>query len=179
MYYMVGLPTETMDDVGGIVEMGSKVKAIGKKYVGGRARVRVSTSNLVPKPHTPFQWARQDTGAELDPKHSLLSDGCRSSRRRVQLERPARQLRRVRASAAATAGWRTPCTRPGGAARSSTPGASTSTASVWRDAFEATGVDADWFAHREWDTREPLPWDHIDCGVTKSYLRGQWRMCTP
>ncbi len=36
-------------------------------------------------------------------------------------------------------------------------------------------MDAEWFAHREWDTREPLPWDHIDCGVTKSYLRGQWR----
>lgn len=79
MYFMVGLPTETMDDVAGIVEMGKKVKAIGKKHVGGRARVRVSTSNLVPKPHTPFQWARQDTDEELQPKHFLLKDGCRSS----------------------------------------------------------------------------------------------------
>ena len=45
----------------------------------------------------------------------------------------------------------------------------------WKDAFESAGIDGEWFAHREWDTREPLPWDHIDCGVTKSYLRGQWR----
>ncbi len=79
MYYMVGLPTETMEDVEGIVEMGKKVKALGKHYVGGRAKVRVSTSNLVPKPHTPFQWARQDTDAELQPKHFLLKDGCRSA----------------------------------------------------------------------------------------------------
>ncbi|HEY4668956.1 MAG TPA: TIGR03960 family B12-binding radical SAM protein, partial [Tepidiformaceae bacterium] len=79
MYFMVGLPTETMEDVAGIIEMGQKVKAIGRKYVGNRARVRVSTSNLVPKPHTPFQWARQDTAEELRPKHSLLRDGCRSA----------------------------------------------------------------------------------------------------
>ncbi|MGH2633976.1 MAG: hypothetical protein ACRDG3_11245 [Tepidiformaceae bacterium] len=46
---------------------------------------------------------------------------------------------------------------------------------IWQDAFAATGIDGDWFAHREWDTQEPLPWDHIECGVTKSYLRGQWR----
>ncbi|WP_322796095.1 TIGR03960 family B12-binding radical SAM protein, partial [Tepidiforma sp.] len=79
MYFMVGLPTETMEDVAGIVELGRQVKAIGKKYVGGRARVRVSTSNLVPKPHTPFQWARQDTAEELEPKHFLLKDGCRAA----------------------------------------------------------------------------------------------------
>nr|WP_297807273.1 hypothetical protein [Tepidiforma sp.] len=61
------------------MELGKQVKAIGKKYVGGRARVRVSTSNLVPKPHTPFQWARQDTAEELEPKHFLLKDGCRAA----------------------------------------------------------------------------------------------------
>ena len=48
-------------------------------------------------------------------------------------------------------------------------------AEYWHDAFAANGIDAAWYAHREWDTNEPLPWDHIDCGVTKSYLRGQWR----
>ncbi|MCZ7578761.1 MAG: TIGR03960 family B12-binding radical SAM protein [Dehalococcoidia bacterium] len=79
LYFMVGLPTETMDDVAGIIEMGAKVKAIGRKHAGGRAKVRVSTSNLVPKPHTPFQWARQDTAEELAEKHLLLKDGCRTA----------------------------------------------------------------------------------------------------
>jgi radical SAM family uncharacterized protein len=79
MYFMLGLPTETMEDVAGILEMGQKVKAVGRKHVGGRAKVRVSTSNHVPKPHTPFQWARQDTAEELRPKHQLLRDGCRAA----------------------------------------------------------------------------------------------------
>jgi radical SAM family uncharacterized protein len=174
MYYMVGLPTETEEDVAGIVEMGKKVKALGRKHVGGRARVRVSTSNLVPKPHTPFQWARQDTDAELQPKHFLLKDGCRSAGVEFSWNNPAdsfiecvlsRGDRRV--GDAVYEAWRR-------GAKFDAWGEYFK-AQTWRDAFEATGIDAEWFAHREWDTREPLPWDHIDCGVTKSYLRGQWR----
>jgi radical SAM family uncharacterized protein len=174
MYYMVGLPTETLEDVAGIVEMGRKVKAIGRKHAGGRARVRVSTSNLVPKPHTPFQWARQDTAAELDEKHWLLKDGCRSAGIEFSWNDPrdsfveavlTRGDRRV--GEAIYEAWRR--------------GAKFDAWSeyfkpdVWDEAFAAAGVDAGWFAHREWDSREPLPWDHIDCGVTKSYLRGQWQ----
>jgi radical SAM family uncharacterized protein len=174
MYFMVGLPTETMEDVEGIVEMGNKVKAIGRRYVGGRARVRVSTSNLVPKPHTPFQWARQDTGEELRPKHSLMKDGCRSSGVEFSWNDPrdsfvecvlSRGDRRV--ANAIYEAWRQ-------GAKFDAWGEFFKY-DIWRDALASTGVDADWFAHREWDTREPLPWDHVDCGVTKSYLRGQWR----
>jgi len=174
MYFMVGLPTETMDDVAGIVEMGQKVKAIGKKHAGGRAKVRVSTSNLVPKPHTPFQWARQDTAAELEPKHFLLKDGCRAANVEFSWNDPrdsfieavlSRGDRRV--GDAVYEAWRM--------------GAKFDAWSeyfryeTWQAAFAAAAVDAEWFAHREWDTQAPLPWDHIDCGVTKSYLRGQWR----
>lgn len=174
MYYMVGLPTETLEDVAGIIEMGRKVKAIGRKNAGGRARVRVSTSNLVPKPHTPFQWARQNTAVELDEKHWLLKDGCRSAGIEFSWNDPrdsfveavlTRGDRRV--GEAIYEAWRR--------------GAKFDAWSeyfkpdAWDEAFAAAGVDAVWFAHREWDTREPLPWDHIDCGVTKSYLRGQWQ----
>ncbi len=174
MYFMVGLPTETMDDVAGIVEMGKKVKAIGKKHVGGRARVRVSTSNLVPKPHTPFQWARQDTDEELQPKHFLLKDGCRSAGVEFSWNNPtdsfvecvlSRGDRRV--GNAIYEAWRR-------GAKFDAWG-EYFRAGRWQEAFTAAGVDANWIAHREWDTREPLPWDHVDCGVTKSYLRGQWR----
>jgi radical SAM family uncharacterized protein len=174
MYYMVGLPTETMEDVAGIIEMGQKVKAIGRQYVGGRARVRVSTSNLVPKPHTPFQWARQDTGDELGPKHQLLRDGCRSAGVEFSWNDPrdsfieavlSRGDRRV--ADAIYEAWRN-------GAKFDAWGEYFQ-GDTWHAAFEATGIDATWFAHREWDTQEPLPWDHIDCGVTKAYLRGQWR----
>jgi radical SAM family uncharacterized protein len=174
MYYMVGLPTETLDDVAGIVEMGHKVKAIGRKYMNNRARVRVSTSNLVPKPHTPFQWARQDTAAELDEKHWLLKDGCRQAGLDFSWNDPrdsfveavlSRGDRRV--GEAVYEAWRRGAKFDAWSEYFK--------ADVWYEAFAAAGVDADWFAHREWDTREPLPWDHIDCGVTKSYLRGQWQ----
>ncbi|MEP6871516.1 MAG: TIGR03960 family B12-binding radical SAM protein [Anaerolineaceae bacterium] len=174
MYYMVGLPTETMDDVGGIIEMGQKVKAIGRKYAGGRARVRVSTSNLVPKPHTPFQWARQDTAAELEPKHYLLKDGCRSAGLEFSWNDPrdsfieavlSRGDRKV--ALGIYEAWRRGAKFDAWSEHFKPE--------IWKEAFAAAGVDGDWFAHREWDTQEPLPWDHVDCGVTKSYLRGQWR----
>ena len=174
MYFMVGLPTETLEDVAGIVEMSRKVKAIGRRHAGGRAKVRVSTSNLVPKPHTPFQWARQDTAMELDEKHWLLKDGCRQAGVEFSWNDPrdsfveavlTRGDRRV--GEAIYEAWRR--------------GAKFDAWSeyfnpdAWDAAFAAAGVDAGWFAHREWDSREPLPWDHIDCGVTKAYLRGQWQ----
>jgi radical SAM family uncharacterized protein len=174
MYFMVGLPTETMEDVAGIVALGAKVKAIGRKHAGGRARVRVSTSNLVPKPHTPFQWARQESAAELGAKHLLLRDGCRSaglefswndprdSFLEAVLSRGDRKVADVIFEA-----WRR-------GAKFDAWGEYFRPA-AWDAAFAATGVDPDWYSHREWDTREPLPWDHVDSGVTKAYLRGQWR----
>jgi radical SAM family uncharacterized protein len=173
MYFMVGLPTETEEDVAGIVDMGRRVKAIGRNYAGGRARVRVSTSNLVPKPHTPFQWARQDTDEELHPKHQLLRDGCRSA----GVEFSWNDARDSFIEAVLSRGDR----RVGDAIYEAwRRGAKFDAwseyfkAETWHDAFAAAKVDPVWFSHREWDTREPLPWDHIDCGVTKSYLRGQW-----
>jgi radical SAM family uncharacterized protein len=173
MYFMVGLPTETIEDVEGIVEMGARVKALGRRHVGGRARVRVSTSNHVPKPHTPFQWARQETAAELQPKHWMLRDRCRDAGVEFTWNDPedsfleavlSRGDRRV--SASIHEAWRR-------GAKFDAWGECFD-AAAWRDAFAATGVDPAWYAHREWDTREPLPWDHVDSGVTKSYLRGQW-----
>lgn len=174
MYYMVGLPTETMEDVEGIVEMGARVKQIGRRHVGGRARVRVSTSNLVPKPHTPFQWARQDTADELEEKHYLLKDGCRRAGVEFSWNDPrdsfleavlSRGDRRV--SEAVYNAW------SGGARFDAW--SEHFRPDVWNDALAKAGIDSEWFAHREWDTREPLPWDHIDSGVTKSYLRKQWQ----
>ncbi len=174
MYFMVGLPTETLEDVEHIVEMGRKVKEIGRKHVGGRARVRVSTSNHVPKPHTPFQWARQDTAEELETKHFLLKDGCRKAGVEFSWNDPrdsfleavlSRGDRRV--AEAVYMAWEN-------GAKFDAWGEHFKP-DVWDAAMEAAGVDLDWFAHREWDTREPLPWDHVDCGVTKAYLRGQWK----
>lgn len=174
MYFMVGLPTETMEDVAGIVEMASKVKDLGRKHVGNRARVRVSTSNHVPKPHTPFQWARQETAEELDPKHRLLRDSCRKAGIEFSWNNPvdsfiecvlSRGDRKV--AVAVYEAWRRGAKFDAWSEHFKPE--------AWHEAFAVAGVDPGWYAHREWDTNEPLPWDHIDTGVNKSYLRGQWR----
>ncbi len=174
MYFMVGLPTETMEDVEGIIEMGMKVKALGRRHVGGRARVRVSTSNHVPKAHTPFQWARQETWEELDPKHRMLRDRCRAAGIEFSWNNPedsfleavlSRGDRRV--AVGIYEAWKRGAKFDAWSEYFN--------GATWAEAFEVAGVDAHWFAHEEWDTHQPLPWDHIDCGVTKSYLRGQWR----
>lgn len=174
MYFMVGLPTETPEDVQGIVDLARQVKQIGKRHVGGRARVRVSTSNHVPKPHTPFQWARQETPEELTPKHYLLKDGCRQAGVEFSWNDPedsyleavlSRGDRRI--SEVIYRAWEL-------GARFDAWGEHFD-GLRWRQAFSDVGVDPAWYAHRERDTHEPLPWDHINSGVAKSYLRGQWK----
>jgi hypothetical protein len=163
-----------MDDINGIVELGRRVKAIGKRHIGNRARFRVSTSNHVPKPHTPFQWAAQDTGDMLRPKHEILRDGCRRAGVEFSWNDPrdsfleavlSRGDRKV--AEAVYRAWQLGCKFDAWSEHFSWE--------RWLQAFEETGVDMAWYAHRERDTWEPLPWDHIDAGVTKSYLRKQWQ----
>ncbi|HXK34734.1 MAG TPA: TIGR03960 family B12-binding radical SAM protein, partial [Dehalococcoidia bacterium] len=72
MYFMVGQPTETHEDIEGIVTLAKRVREIGRRHHGGRARVRVSTSNFIPKAHTPFQWATQAQPEVLRERHLYL-----------------------------------------------------------------------------------------------------------
>ena len=173
LYFMVGLPTETMDDVRGIVDWAAQVKQIGREVVGKRARVRVSTSNHVPKAHAPFQWARQDTPAELEPKHQLLREGCRKARLDFTWNDPEESIlegvlsrgdRRV--GAAVVEAWRRGA-RFDAWSEHHDP-------AIWAAAFAAHGIDPDFYCHRERDLWEKFPWMHIASGVSESYLRREW-----
>ncbi|MXY78857.1 MAG: TIGR03960 family B12-binding radical SAM protein [Chloroflexi bacterium] len=173
LYFMVGLPTETMADVQGIVDWAAQVKQIGREVVGKRARVRVSTSNHVPKAHAPFQWARQDTAAELEPKHQLLREGCRAARLDFTWNDPAESIlegvlsrgdRRV--GEAVVEAWR----RGAGFDAWS----EYHDPAIWEAAFAAHGVDPDFYCHRERDLWERFPWMHIASGVSEAYLRREW-----
>ena len=77
MYFMVGQPTETDFDIEEVVRIASEVKKIGKRHQGGRARVRVSTSNFIPKAHTPYQWLAQCDADTLRRRHRILREGCK------------------------------------------------------------------------------------------------------
>src|SRR4030065_1431858 len=89
---MVGLPTETLDDVQGIIELAAGVREIGRRRQGGRAQVRVSTSNFIPKPHTPFQWVPQMTAADLALRHDHLRRGLKRSGVGFSWEEPEQSL---------------------------------------------------------------------------------------
>jgi radical SAM family uncharacterized protein/radical SAM-linked protein len=79
LYFMIGLPTETDEDVAGIVETAARVQAIGRKHQKG-AQVTASVSSHVPKPHTPFQWAAMDDDREIARKQALLAERARALR---------------------------------------------------------------------------------------------------
>jgi radical SAM family uncharacterized protein len=174
LYFMVGLPTETMDDVRGIVELAKKVKEIGRRHHGGRAKVRVSTSNFIPKPHTPFQWAAQMSAEELRPRHELLRRELKRVGVAFSWEDPEQSL----LEAVISRGDR----RLGRAIyRAWQLGAKYDAWdenydwSRWEQAMTEEGLDPAFYANRERGLFETFPWSHIDIGVTVSYLRGEWQ----
>ena len=174
LYFMVGLPTETMSDVEGIVDWAAQVKQIGRQIVGNRARVRVSTSNHVPKAHAPFQWARQETPAELEPKHQLLKQMTRRARLDLSWNDPQESIlegvlsrgdRRL-APVIETA-WRSGARFDAWSEHFRE--------NLWWDAMAREGLDPAFYCHRERDLWERFPWMHIASGVSEAFLRKEWQ----
>ena len=172
LYFMIGLPGETDDDVRGIAELAEEVVSIGRALMGGRAgrlRVNVSVACFVPKAHTPFQWTRQATAEELAAKQALLRDHLRAraihlsthdiSRSLLEgvLARGGRDVGSVILSA-----FRSGCVLDAWDEFFDM--------SKWEQAFADNGRDLYAQAAREWPADAPLPWDHIDAGVTKAFL---------
>ena len=173
MYFMVGLPTETVEDVQRIVELARQVMGVGRRHQGGRARVRVSTSNFIPKPHTPFQWAQQMTAEELRPRHELLRRQLKRVGVAFSWEEPEQSVLEAvlscgdrRLGRAIYGAWRL-----GARFDAWSDGYDWSR---WQRSLEGSGLDPGFYAYREKGLFEVLPWSHIDAGVTDAYLRGEW-----
>ena len=168
LYFMIGLPTETLDDVDAIVELGREVLQIGKHY-GGRARVNLGVSSFVPKPHTPFQWLPMDRPEVLHEKQDRLYAATRRGPIRVKghnveqsalecvLSRGDRSVARVVEEAYRRGlrfdGW-----------------GECFDHRAWQESFAAVDVDPDRFCYETWTYEDPLPWDHIRTGVFKGFL---------
>jgi radical SAM family uncharacterized protein len=171
--FMLGLPTETLDDVQGIVQLAAQVKEVGRTYHRNRARVRVSTSTFIPKPHSTFQWARQSTADELAPKLELLRRGCRRAGVEFTWEDPAgSRLEAIlsrgdrRLGAAILRAWQLGCRFDAWHEHLDWD--------KWQQSLSECGLDAAFYAYREPGLFETLPWSHIDVGVSEAYLRGEW-----
>ena len=175
LYFMAGFPGERAEDIDGIVELSRQVSEVGREVRGFPGRVTASVGWLVPKPHTPFQWAAQPRAEYF---HDVLSRLRSATRRRKSpitlkthnIERSvleavfARGDRRL--ADAIEAAWR------GGARFDGWD--ECFDAKRWRAAFAATGIDFAWYAHRERGRNEVLPWDHLVGPSSRRYLDAQY-----
>jgi radical SAM family uncharacterized protein len=174
LYFMVGLPTETPEDVAGIVSLVDKVRAEGKKASGRKPTIRVSAGTFVPKPHTPFQWSPQENEVSLRAKQEILQRGLdrRSTRLSWQdtktslleaaLSRGDRRMGRVIYGA-----WKLGCRFDAWSEQFSFAN--------WMKAFTEAGLDPSFYAHRQRSLDELLPWSHIDAGVSVAFLKREFR----
>ncbi len=172
LYFMLGLPTETDEDVLGIADLVYKVIQTWKEHASNKKRglrVHVATAYFVPKPHTPFQWEKQIDPQEYIRRCRLLKDHFYSksieynyhtpdiSRLEAVTARGDRRLAPVLVEAmkngAKLDGWDEYFNYQ-----------------AWLDAFESCGIDPNFYTVRGYGEDEVLPWDTIDVGVTKKFL---------
>ena len=174
LYFMLGLPEETTEDVAAIVDLVNKIRALGKSISGGTPQLRVSLSTFVPKPHTPFQWVAQAGSDDFAGKQELLRAGLRRKSTRVSWSDPAMS----RLEAVISRGDR----RLGEVIHRAWQSGAVFDAwnehfedDHWREAFAAADLDPDFYARRERSLNEVLPWGHIDSGVSHDFLRREYR----
>jgi radical SAM family uncharacterized protein len=174
LYFMIGLPTETMEDVQAIVALVDRIRALGKQVSGRPPQLRVNTSAFVPKPHTPFQWVAQDSMEQLAGKHDLLAKGLQRRGTHLSWQDPrvscleavmSRGDRRV--GEVILRAWRN------GAVFDAWDDQFKYEA--WEKAFAAAGLSPDFYATRERPADELLPWSHIDVGVSTDFLRAEYQ----
>ena len=173
LYFMIGLPTETADDVVGIAALAQKVFNLyysnPDKPKGKGVNVNISVASFVPKPFTPFQWEAQDTLDMLVEKQNLIKNAINTKKINIGwheahisflegvLARGDRKLSKVVECA-----WRKGCKFDGWDDQFRFD--------LWMEAFEECGIDPKFYANRKRDFEEILPWDHMDYGIPKSFF---------
>ncbi len=165
LYFMIGLPTETDEDLCGIIEIARRIKLLPEAR--GK-EITVSVSTHVPKPHTPFQWAAQISPTETRRRQQLLREGLRAVRVKFRYHdafssflegifaRGGRELApivlRAHELGAKLDAWPDYVREE-----------------IWMQAFQELDVDPSTYL-REREIAETLPWDHLSCGIPKSYF---------
>lgn len=183
LYFMLGLPTETEDDIRGIAELSNQIAATffdtvpKEKRTNGKVQIVTSTSFFVPKPFTPFQWARQCTEEEFIEKAYQTRKAISE-----QLNQKSIKYNWHEADASVMEGVLARGDRRlGQVIRKVYEAGSIYDAwgecyhhERWIEAIKECGLSVDFYTHRERPLDEILPWDFIDCGVTKEFLKREW-----
>ena len=175
LYFMMGLPTETDEDIVGIAELAQKVVDCYKEVKGKRGvKVTVSVSCFVPKAYTPFQWFAQVPQEEFERRQRLLKESIRDraisfhyhdARASVLEGALSRGDRRL--SAVIETAWRNGAKFDGWTDQFKDE--------VWKDAFCRCGAAPEFYSRRTRDPEEVLPWAHTSPGVSADFLRREWQ----
>lgn len=175
LYFMNGLPTETDEDIAGIAELAQRIVNLfySKKRFGRGVTVTVSVSCFVPKPFTPFQWEPQDTLEELERKQQLLK-GCIKTNK---ISYKYHDARVSRIEAVFARGDRKLCS----ALRLANERGMMLDGwdeyfdyDKWISVFADCGINPEFYANRRFGVDELLPWDFIDIGVTKKFMKDEY-----
>ena len=182
LYFMLGLPTETQEDIRGIAELSNKIAAVfyetvPKEKRNGRVQIVASTSFFIPKPFTPFQWAPQCTKEEFLDKAYQTRTAITS-----QLNQKSIKYNWHEADVSVLEGILARGDRKLNQAilRAYEKGCMYDAWSeyykndIWMETFEECGIDISFYTTRTRGDDESFPWDFLDCGVTKQFLLREW-----
>lgn len=182
LYFMLGLPTETEEDMKGIAHLAEKIAKryyeIPKDQRNGKCQITVSTSFFVPKPFTPFQWVSMNSKEDFLAKAKIVNQEIKE-----QLNKKSIKYNWHEADVSVLEGVLARGDRRVGASilRAYEKGSlydawgENFDNELWMSAFRETGVDPDFYTCRVRDESEILPWDFIDVGVTKKFLWREWQ----
>ena len=173
LYFMMGLPTETDEDIVGIAELANRIidlfYSIENRPKGRGVQISISCATFVPKPFTPFQFEPQDTREMIEHKQKLLLDSVKTKKIKVSYHNPDVSLLEVilakgdrRLCDVVYTAWKKGCKFDSWEEHFRFD--------KWMDAFKECGIDTAFYANRRFEYDEILPWDHLDYLVSKEFL---------
>ena len=175
LYFMIGHPDETLEDVQAIADLCKAVLREGQEQIGKRASVLAGVGTFIPKPHTPFQWVPADMPEMITAKQDLLRRELRGKGLKFNWTSPDETMLEAllsrgdrRLSEVIFRAWERGAKFDAWREHFS--------AENWLAACEEVGLDPEFYVHRERGEEERLPWDHIDIGVRKKFLLEDYRM---
>jgi len=174
LYFMIGLPTETNEDLDGIINLAHKLLTLGRSVSKRHIQINITISTFVPKPHTPFQWFSQATREEIKFKQSYLAQGLRQNGIVLKPHSPEMSLLESafargdsRIGPVIEEAVRLGCRFDGWS--------ECFDIAKWEQAFHKYGLTPELYTSRRFEQEEALPWDYVHVGVTKTHLQREYR----